>query len=258
MLGSFSCGVDGAVDLPPAGARLVAFLALQRHPVTRHRVAGVLWPDATDERALASLRSTLWRLGRCARGMVDARDDRLAIAPCVDIDTETLAGQARRLIDDEPIDLDSIDLASFGAELLPDWYDDWVLFERERLRQLALHALEAVSRRHLEAGRHAPAIEAGMVAVSLEPLRESAHGCVIDAHLAEDNLAEALAHFRSYSRLLEHDLGVGPSAHLVARLDAQLRDRPVHRPRPSATPAATARPTPRRALSRYPERRPRV
>jgi DNA-binding SARP family transcriptional activator len=223
LLGSFSCGADQPVELPPAGERLVAFLALARHPVARHRVAGVLWPEVTEARALASLRSTIWKLRRCAVGMVEVRDDRLRIAPSVTVDTDEFSDRSLRLIDDAPIDLRAMRPAAFGTELLPDWYDDWVVFERERLRQLALHALEALSRRYLHAEQYAKAIEAAVVAVSLEPLRESAHACLIDAHLAEGNLSEALGRFRTYAALLESELGVAPSERLIDRLDEHVR-----------------------------------
>ena len=119
LLGSFSCGAEHPVELPPAGERLVAFLALQRHPVARHRVAGVLWPDVAEARALASLRSTIWKLRRCAIGMVEVRDDRLRIATCVTVDTDEFSDRSLRLIDDAPIDLRSIRPAAFGTKLCP-------------------------------------------------------------------------------------------------------------------------------------------
>jgi DNA-binding SARP family transcriptional activator len=223
LLGSFSCGAEHPFELPPAGERLLAFLALQRHPVARHRVAGVLWPEVPEPRALASLRSTIWKLKRNADPIVEVRDDRLGIAPSVVVDTDDFSDRSLRIIDDAPLDLRGLRTASFGAELLPDWYDDWVVFERERLRQLALHALEALSRRYLAAEQYAKAIEAAVVAVSLEPLRESAHTCLIDAHLAEGNLSEALGRFRAYTRLLEGELGVAPSDRLIDRLDEHVR-----------------------------------
>jgi DNA-binding SARP family transcriptional activator len=98
--------------------------------------------------------------------------------------------------------------------LLPDWYDDWVVIERERLRQLCLHALEQVSTDAREQGRYAQATEAGLGAVALEPLRESAHRVVIEAYLAEDNASEALRHYQLFERLLDSKLGLRPSPRL--------------------------------------------
>ena len=58
------------------------------------------------------------------------------------------------------------------GQLLPDWYDDWVAVERERLRELRAHALEALCHRLTAAGRFGEATEAGLAVVRDEPLRE--------------------------------------------------------------------------------------
>src|SRR5437867_4028183 len=58
-------------------------------------------------------------------------------------------------------------------DLLPDWYDDWVALERERLRQLRVHALEQLCDRLLVAERFGEATEAALAASRTEPLRES-------------------------------------------------------------------------------------
>src|SRR4029450_13229953 len=78
------------------------------------------------------------------------------------------------------------------GELLPGWYEDWVLFERERLRQLQMHALEAIAGRLTAERGFAGGIGGGRAAVRLEPLRESATRALIAAHLAENNVVEAV------------------------------------------------------------------
>jgi DNA-binding SARP family transcriptional activator len=105
-----------------------------------------------------------------------------------------------------------------GGELLPDWYDDWLVTERERLRQLRLHALEESVRVLIERGRLSEAIDLGLRAVAMEPLRESAHRLVIRAHLAEGNRAEALRQYRCCADLLRHELAVEPSAQMAVLL----------------------------------------
>jgi len=82
-----------------------------------------------------------------------------------------------------PWDLDDL-------ELLPGWYDDWVIVGRERLRQRLLHAVETLSRELVRGGRCAQAVEAALVVVNAEPFRESAHRVLIEAHLAEGNWVE--------------------------------------------------------------------
>ncbi len=108
---------------------------------------------------------------------------------------------------------------SLWQELLPGWYDDWILLERERHRQLVLLALEALSEHCTDIGRFDAAVLAALAAVEREPLRESAHRALIRAHLADGNVAEAMRRFRLYEQLAQDDLGVDPSPKMTALLE---------------------------------------
>src|SRR5260370_18507980 len=77
------------------------------------------------------------------------------------------------------------------ADVLPDWYEDWVLIEQERFRQLRLHALETLCEQLIAAGRYAVAVDAGMAAVAGEPLPERAQRVLIKAHLCKGKATEA-------------------------------------------------------------------
>ena len=222
LLNAFELRCDGrVVALPPSAQRLLAFVALHEHPLQRIYVAGTLWLDATDERAGASLRSSLWRLNRPGHLLVEATATHLRLAPEVDVDLRRALALARRLLDGSA---DAVDVSDgrvvLGAELLPDWYDDWLLFERERYRQLGLHALEALAERLGRDGDVARGLEAALSAVRSEPLRESAHRVLIRLHLAEGNRGEALRQYEVCRRLLRDKLGVEPSPELDRLLDA--------------------------------------
>ena len=95
--------------------------------------------------------------------------------------------------------------------MLLGWDDDWALFERERIKQLCLHALEALSVLQLKGGAPAAAINAALLAVRLEPLRESAHRAISHAHLEEGNMAQAVRQYKTYRELLHRELGLLPS-----------------------------------------------
>ncbi len=110
------------------------------------------------------------------------------------------------------------DWSSAVADLLPGWYDDWVIFERERLRQRMLHALEVLSCRLRATGRYGEAVKAAMDAVAVEPLRESAQRVLAEAHIAEGNYIEARRTFMTYRDLTRRELGVEPSSTFKARV----------------------------------------
>jgi two-component SAPR family response regulator len=103
--------------------------------------------------------------------------------------------------------------------VLPGWYDDWALIERERVRQRLLHALEVLSRQFVRVRRCAEAVEAAMMAVSAEPLRESAQRTLIEAHLAEGNLIEGRRSFEAYRQVLRRELGAEPDPEPAACVD---------------------------------------
>lgn len=216
LLGRFSLmRGDLEIEIAAGGQRLVALLALRDCPVTRQHVAGNLWPEYSTERALADLRTTLWRVNQSDERIVTATTARLGLRADIDVDVRKLITFARRLggVADESalIEFESIELSKLSCDLLPDWYDAWLQDEREELRQTRLHALETLARALSAAGRHAEAIQAALAAIRLEPLRETAHRTLIETHLAEGNWSEALRQFRRCQWLLWEELGVEPS-----------------------------------------------
>jgi len=234
LLDEFRLFVDGQHVAPSMCAqRLLAYLALTGGRL-RSVVACALWPDVLDAQALASLRTAIWRADRCANGIVSRGGSSVALAGFVTVDVADLVRHASQLLGSatsnpgghcsDVVQVTPELVAGFGgrSELLPGWHDDWVECERERLRLLRLHALEAASSRMLRLGRFSSALEAALEAVRSEPLRETAHRAVIEVHLAEGNAAEAVSAFRRYRSLLGDHLGLQPSEQFVAWLNAQL------------------------------------
>lgn len=212
LLGRWQLRRDGvSVPLPTGAQRLVALVALWG-PKSRTAIAGTLWPDGTERRALGSLRTTLWRLQAAGLRVLTAEGGALALAPGVRVDVHEFLACARtvaRTNGDPGARATAVVLR--GDELLPGWYDDWVLLERERIHQLRLHALEAISEQLLRSGRHADALEAALAAVRAEPLRESARRAAVRVHLAERNPTEAVREYNAFRELLDSELGVRPS-----------------------------------------------
>jgi DNA-binding SARP family transcriptional activator len=208
-------GEPAARDLPRAVQRLVAHLCLAGRPA-RTAVAGRLWPDVPEDRAQASLRSALWRLRRSTPELVDTSGGGLCLAAGVRVDVRELADWAER-VGDPRTSLDRVTVpdAALLGDLLPGWYDDWVLRERDRLQQLRVHALESVAARLGAAGRPGEALQAGYLAIRADPLRESAHRTVVRVHLAEGNVTEALRAFELFRELLDDELGVPPTEQMT-------------------------------------------
>lgn len=214
LLGGFRLEIAAAVvTLPMNAQRLVSFLALQGRPVLRTFVGGSLWGDSTDLLAGGSLRSALSRLRTPKYELIVATDEHLALSPTVSVDVREGEALAHRILDpsQELDDVAEVNEEVLSADILPDWTEDWVLMERESYHQLRLRALEALCRRLSAKRRFGQAVQAGLAAVSGEPLRESARRALIEAHIAEGNAAAALREYDSFRDLLHQELGLVPS-----------------------------------------------
>lgn len=230
LLGGFELEDDGPVlVLPAESQRLLAFLALKGRLIQRAVVAGTLWPVASEGHAFSSLRSALARLRGPARTAVEAsaRDLGLAEDVTVDLwDSQALAHQLLAPQGSSSAALGPEAMAALSQELLPDWYDEWVLIEAEAWRQLRLHALEALADRLTAERKFGDAAAAALAAVRAEPLRESPRAALIRVHIAEGNPSEALREYAQYGKLLMLELGVEPTERLralVAGLSAVTR-----------------------------------
>src|SRR5687767_5863079 len=105
LLDGFELRVDGdLVDVKPAGARLLALLALADAAVTRNFAACQLWPDASLERAQANLRSTVWRLRDMPGALLTATKTHIRLAAHVWVDVREGLREAQRADPDAPLD----------------------------------------------------------------------------------------------------------------------------------------------------------
>ena len=218
LFGGFSLVVGNrSIVLGSSGCRVLAYLALSGKPVTRSRLARSLWPGQADDRGRANLRSAIWRMPTEGRSMVLEDGTFLSLHSHAVVDVEELVAQCHSLLESTAqLNWQSARRVQEGlmAGLLPDWEDEWVLVERERLRQLHLHALEAVATRLLSDGKIAEAVHASSAALSAEPLRESAARLLVSAHLAAGNTAEASRVYERYRCDLLRELGIQPSARM--------------------------------------------
>jgi DNA-binding SARP family transcriptional activator len=217
LLSAFEVRVDGRpLDLKPGSQRLLAYLALAGKAVGRAYTAFQLWPDKSEARAMANLRSAVWRLRQQPADLVDTTPTSVRLDPSVWVDardgvrdlTVTIASSHRR----GAPGVHGVDLLT--TDLLPEWYDEWLVSERERLRHARLHLLEHWCRELIASGRTGDAIDLAFRAIAVEPLRESSHRLVLEAHIAEGNVAEAARHFDHFRRTLRRELGVDPSPEL--------------------------------------------
>lgn len=224
LLGDFRLVVEGSeLDLPVASQRLLAVLGL-RGRTSRCRLASALWPDRVEERAMASLRTGLWRVNNACAHLLHATSGAVDLAEHVWVDVRELR-QRSYSAGDAPGGVVRHRLPPLEQdwELLPEWEDEWLAPERERLRQLRLHAMDSDARSLAAHKHYGAAVDVALAAVCVDPLRESAHRTLIAVHIAEGNVAEADRALQECRRVLMSELGIDVSP-LTRRLVESLRE----------------------------------
>ncbi len=194
---------------------LLAYLALFPQEHAREKLAALFWGDSTDAQARHSLRTALATL-RSKLG-----DDVLLA------DRETV-----RLNPEQPVWVDALEfqqvttsnpqsaIALYQGDLLVDFYDDWVLVERERLRQLYLDTLLRLAQETRSQSQYARAVEFAQKVLATEPTNEAAYQHLMFCYAAQGDRIAALKQYDECRRLLRDELGIEPSSKTVA-----LRDR---------------------------------
>jgi DNA-binding SARP family transcriptional activator len=219
LLGRFRVEVcRQAVNLPTQAQRVVGYLAVTGASERRSTLAGRLWPFSPQRRADANLRTALWRIGATESRLLETSRSFVSLHDDVEVDIRAACARARALIGGSTsagVTVPGEGERLWTEDLLPGWDEEWLVIERERIHQLRIHSLEALSRTHTRRGRYSCAIDAALAAIAAEPLRESAHIALVEAHIGEGNISEARRHYDSYSRLLDRELGIRPSAMLA-------------------------------------------
>jgi len=181
LLGQFDIRLDGKrVTIPSrAGQSLLAYLALTAGtPHRREKLAGILWPDTTDENARKNLRQELWRIRKAISGEQSAGGDFLI----ADEFTLTFNREAEYWLDVVQMERPDLDLQAllanlslYQGELLPGFYDDWITLERERVNAIFDARMEQLLEQLIVAERWIAVQEWGERWLTLSGAREPAY-----------------------------------------------------------------------------------
>ena len=215
-----------AIEVGARQKRLISVLALLGAR-SRHVVAGLLWPESSELQAAGNLRASLFRITHDLPALVHAADP-LQLEPTVCVDLHGVRHLIDEITDAAAHPGGQLTVAADApevlrsADLLPGWYEDWVVREQDRLQQQRVEALEALARHHLNHSDLGPAIGAARAATAIDPLRESAQLILVRGHLAADNHASALRVYREFRQSLGIELGVEPSPRFAELLGHDL------------------------------------
>ncbi len=227
LLGGFNLHLDGREAKALQTERLTLFLAYlflnSETPPSRKQLAFLFWSDSTEEQARTNLRNLLHLLRRAFPEIdsfleVDTQSIHWKSGAMIECDVKqfkdalaqakaTKEEQARIRHLQEAVNL-------YRGELLPGFYEDWVLVQREELHQAYLNALTQLTKLLEDARRYEEAIEVVNRLIRADSLNETAYGHSIRLHALRDDRAGALQVYHNCVTALKRELDIEPSAEI--------------------------------------------
>jgi DNA-binding SARP family transcriptional activator len=227
LFGDFQliCGRELTQAVTRERVQLLLIYLLLNHqtPQARRKIAFLFWPETNEKQAFSNLRSLLSRLRRTAPELepllavdsktirwrapqhlaVDMAEFVYAVAqlqPAESTGSEVVLLQAlRRVVD------------SYPAELLPNFYDDWILAARQQLRNHFFFAGEWLIALLRARGDYRTAIHYAHRLLAHDPLSEATYRLLIELYGLNGERLRAMQLYQHCCDLLARELDVAPS-----------------------------------------------
>jgi DNA-binding SARP family transcriptional activator len=235
---------------------LFSYLLLHRNqPHPRESLAALLWGDVPTAQSKKSLRQVLWQL----QSALDAQTGRLeARVLLVEPEWVQFNAEASIWLDvtefergfacTQGLPGEDLDASRFAAlqnavqlyrgDLLEGWYQDWCLYERERLQNLYLMALDKLMA-YCEAHQlYEDGLAYGGRILRYDRARERAHRRMMRLYYLSGNRTTALRQYEQCVATLQEELGVSPARRTVELCERIRADR--LEANPPAHPTTTA------------------
>ncbi len=204
---------------------LFCYLAVTGRPHTRAELAGLLWGDMPDAAAAGNLRKALHNLNQIAGPYLTITRQTIAFnreSPYW-VDVEVFQSRLQTAAPEQGPDQWREAAALYHGDFLQGFYvrdappfEEWMSLERERLKDLALRALQTLAAYHTARREYAPGLEYASRLLILDPWREEAHRLKMALLSHSGQRSAALAQYETCCRVLRDELGVEPMAETTA------------------------------------------
>jgi predicted ATPase/DNA-binding SARP family transcriptional activator len=221
---------NGEVILESQKVRaLFVYLAMNPHPQGRDKLMGMFWGDFPKTKAQRNFRHALWNLRRQTNltgspSVILADTQTISINDQADVwlDGIVFRDQVNNLINSSKNQgrLDGLGraISLYRGDFLEGFlvrdapaFDEWALVERERLRILAINALQQLTEGYASLGEYDTALTYARHWLVMAPWREEAHRQVMRLLESSGQREAALVQYETCQRVLAEELGVEPS-----------------------------------------------
>jgi DNA-binding SARP family transcriptional activator len=228
LFGKLSVESDGrsleGLDANKAQELFCYLLVNRDRPHPRESLAALLWGEAAGERSKKYLRQSLWQLQGVldtggARSLLSAEHDwvRLESEGGLWLDVEAFERASRGARGESGVGLSPEQkealagaVALYRGDLLEGWYQDWCLYERERLQNLYLLMLDKLMSYCERRGDYDEGQHYGALSLRHDRARERTHRRLMRMHHASGDRTSALRQYERCAAALKEELSVAP------------------------------------------------
>jgi DNA-binding SARP family transcriptional activator len=202
---------------------LLCYLVMNRYKyLSRDKLIGLFWSEKSERKAKGCLNTTLWRL-RCLLEQENTTGENYLLFENGNVsfnrysnywlDVEEFEGlieKAKGLKGDEKVNTLERAVQLYQGAFLEGLYDDWIIFERERLEGIYLELLSELMEYYGSKSEYSKGIVYGKKILSHDPLRETIHRALMKLYYLSGNRASAIRQYKLCHKLLKKELKVSP------------------------------------------------
>lgn len=208
---------------------MLGYLLLYRHrPHPREALGTLLWPDSSTSQTKKYLRQALWQIQSSFNAYSGSEKIPLLTVEThwIQIHPETsfqfdveifeaafncVQGIQGHELDEQGVETLRAAVKLYRGDLLEGWYQEWCLFERERLQQMYLVMLDKLTAYSEAHQSFEEGLIYGMIILRYDQAREHTHRQMMRLQYLSGNRTGALRQYKQCKTILEDELGVQPT-----------------------------------------------
>lgn len=204
-----------AINIPSRPAQsLFAYLILSAGtPHRREKLAGLLWPDSLEETARSNLRNALWKIRKALPSSTSTeflQTDDLTVAFNASAEYWLDAAELEKVSENTSADELRAILSEYQGELLPGFYEEWVLLEREHLNSIFENKMMRLISLLEKDNRWLDIFDWAERWIKLGQKPEPAYRALMTAHAAKGDMSKVAATYERCVKSLK-EFGIEPS-----------------------------------------------